>query len=269
MGSGVRRWVSRPGCGRGCLRRGYGGGYGGRSGVRGFSRAGCGRGRLRRGYGGRGWRSGFLAAAGAILPFTCGGYDKADWDGDVDVEIAELAVEFSLIEIRDRMPAMSVVHGGLWIPLGDRISALVIAAAGKDVGQLDMKGGRQDGLATGRQGCGKDDFDNIDILGMVFHPGQLAVDAKFQTVHVSPLCGAGEIEVCFAIADPLFAEGGTVVLVSIGPAVDPNIFQCIGGVIDVLDADGSVEGMCGIVEGDVDGIIDLLLPILGLGVRQG
>jgi hypothetical protein len=76
--------------------------------------------------------------------------------------------------------------------------------------------------------------------------------------------GSGEIEVCFAIADALFAEGGAVIFVGIGPAVYPNIFEGIGGVIDVLDLFESVEGMCGVVEGDVDGIIDLLLPILGV-----
>jgi len=151
--------------------------------------------------------------------------------------------------------------------LGDGIGPLIIAAAGEVVRQLDMKGRGQDSLATGGQGCGKDDLDNVDILGVVFHPGQLAVDAEFQSVHVSPFCGTGEIEVCLAIADALFAEGGAVIFVGIGPTVYPNISEGIGGVIDVLHPDGGVEGMCGIVEGDVDGIIDLLLPI-GLGAGR-
>ena len=128
-----------------------------------------------------------------------------------------------------------------------------------------MKGRRQYHLAAGGQGCGKDDLDDVNILGMVFHSGQLSVDAEFEAVHVSPFCGVGEIEICLAIADALFAEGGTVIFVGIGPAVNPNIFEGIGGVIDVLDLFESVEGMCRIIEGDVDGIIDLLLPILGIG----
>jgi hypothetical protein len=84
---------------------------------------------------------------------------------------------------------MAVVDGGFGVPLCDGIGALVIAAAGEVIGQLDMKGRGQDSLATGGQGCGKDDLDNVNILGVVFHPGQLAVDAEFQAVHVSPFCG--------------------------------------------------------------------------------
>ena len=215
-----------------------------------------------------GGRPGLLPAAGCVLPFAGGCDNEAGGDGDADVEVAEFAVEFSLIEVRDRMPAMAVINGGFRVPLCDCIGALIITAAGEIVGQLNMKGCSQDDLATGWQGRGKDDFDNVNILRVVFYPGELVVDAEFQPVHVSPLFGAGEIEVCLAIADPLFTEGGAVIFVGIGPAVNPNKGERIGRMVDVLNFYRTVEGMCGVVEGDVDGIIDLLLPVGGRWGRR-
>ncbi len=122
-----------------------------------------------------------------------------------------------------------------------------------------------DDLGAGCQRDGKDDADDIDVLGMVFHPGQLAVDTEFQVIDIAAAVLVGEIEVCLAVAEALFTESGTVIFISVGPAVDPDIGQGIGGVIDVLDADMAVEGMGAVGEGDVDGIVDFLLPVLCAG----
>jgi hypothetical protein len=67
----------------------------------------------------------------------------------------------------------------------------------------------------------------------------------------------------------LFAEGSAVIFVGIGPAVYPNISEGIGGVIAVLDLFEPVEGVRGVVESDVDGIVDFLLPVRILDGRGG
>jgi hypothetical protein len=60
----------------------------------------------------------------------------------------------------------------------------------------------------------------------------------------------------------LFAEGGAIVLICVGPAVDPDEGEGIGGVVAVLHPDEAVQGMFGIIQGDVDGIVHPLLPIV-------
>src|SRR5258708_15445292 len=59
----------------------------------------------------------FLEARG-VLQLAGGGDDEIVRDGDADVEAAEFAIEFTLVEIGDRVPAMAVVDRGFGIPLG-------------------------------------------------------------------------------------------------------------------------------------------------------
>ena len=124
-----------------------------------------------------------------------------------------------------------------------------------------MKRSGERDLTAGWQRRGKEDLDDVDVLGMVFHPGQLAVDAKFQVIDIAFLFFIGEIEICPAVAEQLFAEGGPVIFIGIWPAVDPDEGERIGGMIAVLHLDKAVEAVVCIVKGDVDGIIDLLLKI--------
>jgi len=102
---------------------------------------------------------------------------------------------------------------------------------------------------------------------MVFHPGYLVVDAKVEAVDIPSLLAVGEIEIGSSVAEQLFAESRLIVLVGVGPAVDPDEFQSVGAMVAVLDLYEAVEGAFGVVEGDVDGIVDLLLPI-GLGAGR-
>lgn len=119
-------------------------------------------------------------------------------------------------------------------------------------------------MAAGREGLGKEDLDDIDVLGVVFHPGFLVVDAEVEAVDITSLLPVGEIEIGSSVAQQLFAEGRAIVLAGVGPAMYPDEFQGVGAMVGVLDLYEAVEGAFGIVEGDVDGIVDLLLPI-GLG----
>jgi hypothetical protein len=115
---------------------------------------------------------------------------------------------------------------------------------------------------------GKDDLYNVYILGMVFHTGFLVIDAEIEAVDITSLLAVGEIEIGSSVAEQLFAESCSIVLVGVGPAMDPDEFQGIRAVVVVLDLYEAVEGAFGVVEGDVDGIVDLLLPI-GLGAGCG
>ena len=111
---------------------------------------------------------------------------------------------------------------------------------------------------------GKDDFYDIYILWVVFHPGFLVIDAEVEAVDIASFLAVGEIEIGSSVAEQLFAESRSIVLVGVGPAMDPDEFEGIGAMVVVLDLYEAVEGAFRVIEGDVDGIVDLLLPI-GLG----
>src|ERR1700761_5641229 len=70
------------------------------------------------GWSGRGHcgRSCFLVA-GCVLELSCGCYSEAFGDGDPDIEVAEFAIELSLVEIGYGVPACFVIHGRLGVPL--------------------------------------------------------------------------------------------------------------------------------------------------------
>jgi hypothetical protein len=105
---------------------------------------------------------------------------------------------------------------------------------------------------------------------MVFHPGFLAIGAEVEAIDVTFLFFIGEIEVGTAISEQLFAEGGLVIFVGVGPAMDPDESKRIGAMVSILDLYKAVERTFGIVEGDIDGVADLLLPVgLGAGVAEG
>lgn len=213
-----------------------------------------------------------------VLEFAGGGNGERLGDGDADVEGGEFTVEFTLVEVGERVPAFTVVDGGFGVPLGYVVVVVgvwlvgvgfevgggTVAAAGKVVGQLDVEGGGQGDLASGWQGIGKDDLYDVDMLGMVFHPGLLVVDSEVEAVYIPSLLAIGEIEVGSSVAEQLLAESCLIVLVGVGPAVDPDEFQGVGAMVAVLDLYEAFEGALGVVEGDVDGIVDLLLP-MGLG----
>jgi len=166
---------------------------------------------------------------------------------------------------------MSVIDGGFGIPLGDLVGGsgckrrTRVSTAGEKMGQLYVKGCGDGRLAAGREGAGQDDADDIDVLWVIFQPGFLAVDAEFEAVHVTAVLLVGKIEVGAAVVQELFAEGGAVVLIGVWPAMEPNIVKCVGGVVDVPDAGGAVERMCGVAQGNVDGIMHFLLEVVVLG----
>lgn len=136
-----------------------------------------------------------------------------------------------------------------------------------------MEGGGEGYVSARRKGFWQDHLYDIDVLGMVFHFCFLAVDAEVETIYIAPLLFIREIEVCPAVAEELFAKGGAVVLIGVGPAVDPDKGKGVGGVIGVVHAGEAVEAFFRVIQGDVDGVVDLLLPVgagsLGRGGTYG
>jgi hypothetical protein len=183
-------------------------------------------------------------------------------DGDTYVIIPEFAIEFALVEIRDGVPAFAVVHGRLGVPLGDLVGIADVSTPGEVEGQLFMKRGGDKGRSTGREGMWKDNFYDIDIAGMVFHAGCFSVDAEVQPVDIAFPIFIGKVEIRMAVFQHLLAECRPVILVSVGPAMYPDPWEGVGGVVGVLHFDEAIQGMLHIVEADVDDIIYFLLPVL-------
>lgn len=96
---------------------------------------------------------------------------------------------------------------------------------------------------------------------MVFHGGGGAVDLEIEPVDIAPLLTVAKIEIGAVINQQLFAESRFIVTISVGPAMEPDETQRIGGVVGVGYFFEAVERMTGVGEGYVDMVIDLLLPI--------
>ena len=97
---------------------------------------------------------------------------------------------------------------------------------------------------------------------MIFKLGGNTIDLKIQFVDIALVIFIGEIEFCTAIFQHMIAESGLVILIGIGPEVKPDKAQGIGGVIDVFELFEAGEAVINVVEGDVDGIVDFLLPVI-------
>jgi hypothetical protein len=101
---------------------------------------------------------------------------------------------------------------------------------------------------------------------MVKRSGYHAIHPKVKPVHISPLLFIGKIKIHSAILQQLVTESGLIVLVGIGPNMEPDITKGIRGMIGVLDPDKSIQAIVCIMEGNVDGIMQFLLPVGSLGM---
>ena len=111
----------------------------------------------------------------------------------------------------------------------------------------------------------QNDFYDIDVLGVIFHAGGNAIYAEVQPIDITFSVLVGKIEIRSAIGQQLFAKGRSIIFIGIGPAMYPDIGEGVGGMVDVLHFNKSVQRVFYVVEGDIDGIIDLLLPVVVCG----
>lgn len=99
------------------------------------------------------------------------------------------------------------------------------------------------------------------MLRVIFHSGNYAVYFKIKPVNVTPLITVAEIKICSAIFQQLVAECGAIVFISSGPQVNPDVAQCIGGIIEVIHFNKAIQRMAFIIESNINFKINLLLPV--------
>ena len=85
------------------------------------------------------------------------------------------------------------------------------------------------------------DLDDIDMFRMVFCFCGDASYFKIEPVDIAALFLFRKIKFRIAMAQLLFGERGAIVLVGIGPEVEPDEAQGIGAVVGVGDALKAVE----------------------------
>ena len=97
-----------------------------------------------------------------------------------------------------------------------------------------------------------------------------AINAKVEPIDIPSVRRIGEVEGRLTILKQLIAERGAVVLIGIGPEVEPYVAERVGRMIVVGECQLSVECMGMIVEGDVEQVAQILLPIgLLAGAPEG
>lgn len=195
------------------------------------------------------------------LQLARGGDDVGFRNGNTYVIIAEFAVKFALVQVGNGMPAFAVIDGRLGVPLGDLVSVAYVSAPGKVERELFMERGGDEGRLTRREGMRKIDLYDVDVTWMIFHAGGFSVHAEVQPIDIAFFVFIRKVEICVAIGKHLFAEGCFIILVSVGPAMDPDPGEGIRGMIGVAHFDEAVYSMFHIVQADLDGVVDLLLPV--------
>ena len=82
---------------------------------------------------------------------------------------------------------------------------------------------------------------------MVFGFNGIAINFKVEPVNISSLVIITEIKFSRSIFQQLVGEGGTVILIGIGPKMDPDKIEGVGWIIEIIHLDESVQGMVGIL----------------------
>ncbi len=85
-----------------------------------------------------------------------------------------------------------------------------------------MKRSAEGNFLSGWKRGWKIDFYNINILRMIFHGGRAPVHFKIKLIDISFFFFGGKIKTGAAIFQLLISKSCFIVLVSIGPAMEPD-----------------------------------------------
>ena len=107
----------------------------------------------------------------------------------------------------------------------------------------------------------ENEFYDILVPWMILGNSGRSVHPEIQPVHVSSFFIVAEIKTGTPVLQRLVGKGGLVILVRVGPAMYPDEAKCIGRVVGILHLHKTIECMLYIVQGYVDRIIHLLLPV--------
>ena len=108
-------------------------------------------------------------------------------------------------------------------------------------------------------------FYDIYMLRMIFNCCGDIVYFKIKPVDVSPLFPVAKIKIGAVINKQLLTESGFIIFIGVGPKMKPDEINGIRGIIDIGEFFKTICCVFFIIQGNVDGIIDLLLPILREG----
>ena len=99
---------------------------------------------------------------------------------------------------------------------------------------MKRRGDRQ--LAFWWQRLWQKDFDDVDVLRMIFCFSRDGIDFKIQAVDITPLLPVCKIKFCVPVLQQLIAKGCAIVFVRIGPKMKPNEMKCVGRIVCVNKA---------------------------------
>ena len=206
----------------------------------------------------------------AVLQNTRSGHHIARRRGDAHLVVAVFVIEFTLVEVRENIPAVHIVHSRLGKPLGNLISGRIVPESGKLRRNPDIEVNIQGKRGSRRQGTWQNQAHNVFMIRMGFNR---KVDAVFTENEF--LVPAALVFLCIEDArletvDLLFCQCALVVAVSVGVYMKPDFIQGIRAVVHILDALHRLEHMRGVVEFHPDGMVHLLLPgCLPYGLGSG
>ncbi len=98
------------------------------------------------------------------------------------------------------------------------------------------------------------------MFRVVFGFGADIADAEIESIDVAPLPVIGKVKIRPSVFQELVAERGAVVLVGIGPGVEPDKSKGVRRIVPVPEFQEAVEAVSGIIEGDADIVGQFLLP---------
>lgn len=102
---------------------------------------------------------------------------------------------------------------------------------------------------------------------MIFNYGCYIVYFKIKPVDITFLFFTGKIKLGIAVFKVLIGESRLVIFIGIGPAMKPDEMKGVGGVVDIFDFLKTIQAVVPVIQGDIDLVIDLLLPVPGLTLR--
>jgi len=117
---------------------------------------------------------------------------------------------------------------------------------------------------------GKNQFDHINVQGMIFDICRAAVDLEIQPVDITSLFFIRKIKFSVPIYQELITERRFIIFICIWPDVEPNEIYCVRRIVGVFDFFKCIQAVVLIVKRYIDRIIYLLLPVvqLAIGNRQ-
>jgi hypothetical protein len=196
------------------------------------------------------------------LQIACGTHHIVLRQRDRHVERAVFGIKFSLVQIRDLVPAVLVEHGRFRVPLRDLVRLPDVAEAGDLPGRdlhLERRGNRNASTASERRRqC---QLGDIGIFRVVFEGRSNAIHRKTQGID-RPFDGIVAVcQLLIALVVLLLSKRSVPVSVRVRPQVNVQNIERLRRIVDVFEGFLSAEDVVLVVELNGDRVVDFLLPV--------